>query len=836
MIDFRTKIVKKTVKIPIDPLEIYDTLDRQSDKGELRPTQQRIFKTWMDKYRNHKDTILKLHTGQGKTLIGLLMLQSYLNETKEPSLYLCPDKYLLSQTCEQADMFGIKYCTMDKDIPDDFSAGEKILITTCSKLFNGKSKFGLDARSLNVNAIVLDDAHQCINYIKKSFKIKLNNNHKVHNKLLVLFENELKKQGLGTYSEIKNKDTNSFLKVPYWAWQDKVESVASILSSYKDDIELSFSWQLIKDNLINCECIISGDSLEIYPNISLLNKFGSYMNAKRRIFMSATMVEDSYLIKSLGVAAESVSNPLIDSEEKWSGEKMVLIPSLIDDSLNRKEIIGKISELKNTPYGITVLTPTFLKAKDWEYYGLHVCNTTDIINNVNNLKNKNFSAPLLVSNRYEGIDLPDNSCRILVIDSLPKYESLEDRYSESCLSESEIINQKLAQTIEQGMGRSVRGSKDFSVIILIGDDLVRFIRSSKSSSYFSPQTRKQVELGLNIAEFAIEEIDSNSKSPYDAFYGLIKQCLERDDGWKEYYKEEMDKISTDIHSSLAESSHLEYLADTYYKKGDVAKACSTLQSLIDNYYSKSPELKGWYLQKIARFKYSTEKLDSLKLQATAYSYNNYLLSPDSGIKSKKIDTIDLKRMTNTINLIRSFKDYNDLLVEFLSLKSNLSFNADSDKFEKSLDFLGKLLGFICQRPDKECKEGPDNLWKVDDNYYFVIECKNQVDKDRTEISKDEVGQLNTSIAWFNKGYHNASHTSFMIISTNKLSRGSVFSESVKIITPNKLNQLIENARKFILELKNFDIHNLTESQINTLFIEHKLNYQDIINNYSVNTI
>ena len=557
MVDFRKKLGKKDTKVKINPIEIYDSLDRQSDKGELRPTQERIFKKWFEVNRTNKDTILKLHTGQGKTLMGLLMLQSYLNETKEPCLYLCPDNYLLAQTCDQADMFGVKYCTMSKGIPDEFISGEKILITTCSKLFNGQSKFGLNAKSININAILLDDAHQCINYIKKSFKIELENTHKIHNKLLMLFENDLKKQGLGTYEEISNNDRNAFLQVPYWAWQDKIEDVAKILAKFKDEDSLAFSWPLIKDDLINCECIISGTKIEIYPSISLLNKFGTYSNAKKRIFMSATIVEDSYLIKALGVDPKSVDSPLTDSTEKWSGEKMVLIPSLIDDSLTRGEMIGKIAALRNTPYGITVLTPTFAKAKAWEKYGLHISSKADIVTDVERLKNRTLKAPLIISNRYEGIDLPDNSCRILVIDSLPTYESIEDRYMESCLSSSETINQKLAQTIEQGMGRSVRGAKDFSVIILIGDDLVRFIRSSKTCGYFSPQTRKQVEIGMDIARFAIDDIQKNSKSPYDAFYELIEQCLKRDEDWKEYYKEEMDKIEENTNSSIIESIKLE---------------------------------------------------------------------------------------------------------------------------------------------------------------------------------------------------------------------------------------------------------------------------------------
>ena len=55
--------------------------------------------------------------------------------------------------------------------------------------------------------------------------------------------------------------------------------------------------------------------------------------------MSATTQDDSFFIKGLGFDIESIKNPLLDPDQKWSGEKMLLLPSLIDESLNRDEIV-----------------------------------------------------------------------------------------------------------------------------------------------------------------------------------------------------------------------------------------------------------------------------------------------------------------------------------------------------------------------------------------------------------------------------------------------------------------------------------------------------------------
>ena len=51
--------------------------------------------------------MLKLHTGGGKTLVGLLMAQSTMSETKESVLYLAPTRQLVNQTIEKAKQLGI---------------------------------------------------------------------------------------------------------------------------------------------------------------------------------------------------------------------------------------------------------------------------------------------------------------------------------------------------------------------------------------------------------------------------------------------------------------------------------------------------------------------------------------------------------------------------------------------------------------------------------------------------------------------------------------------------------------------------------------------------------
>ncbi len=144
MVNFKKLLDKSKISKPIDPEIIFKQLDKDSEKEYLRNAQQVVLRKWFKDSRNSKDIIIKLPTGQGKTLIGLLLLQSSINEGKGPALYLCPDSYLVDQTYDQAKSFGFNVSkSTEVELSREFLNSETILIATCSKLFNGKSVFGV---------------------------------------------------------------------------------------------------------------------------------------------------------------------------------------------------------------------------------------------------------------------------------------------------------------------------------------------------------------------------------------------------------------------------------------------------------------------------------------------------------------------------------------------------------------------------------------------------------------------------------------------------------------------------------------------------------------------
>jgi len=823
------KEAKKT-----NPIDIYDTLDRKSITGPLRSSQKFILEKWFEENRESRDTIIKLDTGQGKTLIGLLTLQSLLNTNEGPCLYVAPNIYLVDQVCKEAEKFGIGYCVFKEsgEIPEEFLAGEKILITHAHKVFNGLSAFGIGNKKGDIGAILLDDSHTCIDIIKDAYTLVINkkNNEALYNEFLYLFENTLKSQREGSFLDIKNNESNVIMNVPYWSWNNKKSEVLNLLSKHKKDSEVKFTWPLIKDHLEYYSCFVSKDKIEISCDFPSVKIFPVFSRSPKRILMSATTQDDAFCIKGLDFSVDTVKRPLKYENQKWSGEKMVLIPSLISDNLGRNLIVTQFSNMNQTKFGMVAITPNTYLSNQYQDLGGRVTDSTNIFSEIEKLKKRDFEKILVINNRYDGIDLPDEACRVLILDSLPFFTSLSDKYEEEARATNEIVNKKMAQKIEQGLGRAVRGEKDYCINLIIGAGLVNFIKNPKTQKYFSNQTKKQIEIGLDISKVVKEEqTDFSIKDMYQ----LMAQSINRDEGWKNFYQEKMNEIedyntSFELYDRLQKEKEIQDL----YLGREYQKACKELQSYIDNLQTDEFD-KSWYKQLLAKFYYDIDSQKSNELQSAAFKSNQQLLKPKDGVSYETVSYINQNKTNRIRDYFKKFDSYEDLKLTMNDILENLSFGAKAEKFESSLQDIGALLGFISDRPDKSMGTGPDNLWCGINDEFFLFECKSEVKKERPAINKHEVGQMNNHCAWFEKTYDSEKDVNrFLIIPTRNLPYHADFTHDVKIIRERGLNRLRNNIQRFIDNLYKYNLAEIDDFTLEELLEEHNLNIKYLRSEYS----
>lgn len=832
MVDFKKRLTGKAIEKPSDPIKLYGTLDRAHDKGPLRPAQDSVLADWFANHQSTRDVIVKLHTGQGKTLIGLLMLQSRLNAGKGPTIYLCPDHFLIDQTREQARLFGIPTCTADPDLPEEFADGGSILITSVQKLFNGLTKFGLHRQSVKVDTILMDDAHACADRIREACRIRIPRDEPAYSGLRTLFASDLEQQGAGTFADLLNGARDAILPVPYWAWLAHQSDVAKILSDNADRQSVKFAWPLLKDQLAHCQCVLSGNALEIEPHVAPLDAFGTYSKASHRVFMSATVTDDAFLVKGLQLSPNTIANPLTYSKETWSGEKMILLPSLIHEDLDRERIVNGLAKpIPNRKSGLVVLAPSFARTEDWKALGASVVDKNSVWDAIAALKTGQFENVLVLVNRYDGVDLPDETCRILVFDSLPYSESLVDLCQERCRPQSEATLTRTIRSIEQGMGRSVRGEKDYSVIVAVGTELVRMLREKRSRQYLSPQMAAQIEIGLEIAGFARQEIEEG-KTAVEAFNGLIRQSRSRDADWKAYYSEQMAKVvPRGANVGILKTFAAELSAEQLYIAGDYAAASEELQRLLDASLVPADD-RGWYLQERARYLYLANRPESQALQVAAHRKNHLLLKPPSGVTVAKLTVVSHGRTERIADWIRGRGSYAELNAMISDILGSLTFGTNANAFEHALDELSRALGFAGERPDAEWKEGPDNLWALDDRHYVLFECKSEVEITRAHINKRETEQMNRSSAWFEKHYPGMEVRRFIVHPAGKIESAASFTHEVEGIREHSLRKLVKACKEFFKSFESHDLRDLSSALIQKLIDAHHLAADDLATTYS----
>lgn len=834
MIDFKKQLWKNEITKKIDPVEIYDSLDRGSLTWPLRSSQKKVLESRFHENKDNKDLIVKLNTGTWKTLIWLLILQSRINSWQGRCLYVCPNKHLAEQTLLESIKFWIPAVIIwDNWLDDAFLEGKKIWITHVQKVFNWMSIFKLDTKSINVDTIILDDSHACMESIQNSFTTTIQKSHDLYKYLFDLFENDIKEQWEGTYLEIQQWNKDAYLPISYRSRIDKSSEIISEIIKYREDKCILFWWPLLKDNIKDFQAYIDWEKIEISPIIPLIDHFWTFSKARQRILMSATTHNDSFVIKWLWFDKDSIENALWDDSNKWSWEKMIIIPSLIDEDLDRTSMLSLlVPSNKKRSFGCISLVNSFSKWLDYKYFDTIIPDSNSISTSIKSLKNWEYEKTVVFVNRYDWIDLPDQACRLLILDWMPYFDSLSEKYEEDCRENSDIINTKFTQKVEQGLWRSVRWEKDYSAIVIIWNDLVKFIKSSKNTKYFSPQTRKQIEIWLNIVAMWKEDI-TEEWDKRKIIRNLLNILFSRDDWWKEFYKKNMDSIDENQNgNNISIILQLEYQAMSKFKKWDISETKNILQKIIDKHCNDECE-KWRYLQILARYLYKTSKIDSLKFQKAAFEKNNNLLKPKEWIDYKRLKPIDGNRIQNIRHRIVKHNTYEETIIDVMGTLDNLSFWIGSEKFETALKDIWEFLWFASQRPDKEFKKWPDNLRCSSNHEFILFECKNEVLDKRPVISKNEAWQMNTHCARFEENYgKNRKVKNIMIIVTNKLDEKASFTHEVEIMKKNKISLLVKNILWFFKEFSKYDIKTLTDERIENAINQHNLRIDDLINKYS----
>lgn len=798
MIDFGSLVGAKPEEVSYDLEKFYGALDVKGTHTEPRPAQREALKA-LTARQGEKDLVLKVSTGAGKTTVGLLYLYGFMQVSREPGVFLCPTVQLVDQVLEEAQRLGIQarhYQAGQTYPPQECVRGDAVLVCTYEKLFNAKSTFARSDVALIPHAIVLDDAHAGVENIRKQFTLTVSG--EAYTKLLTLLAPTCKRYHPTKWIDIENHDPNALLEVPHWIWTDVHGEAQALLHAFAATPGFMFVWPYLRDTLRLCRCVISGDSAEISPEVLPTEQVRSFAQAAHRLFMSATLADDSLLTRELGVAPSATSNPIRPPSDRGLGERMILAPSLVDTNLDRGYVMDLCADLAKD-YNVVVLTSSGQLASDWVAKGATYFADDTFAEGVKKLRDSHSGLRFAVfAQRFDGVDLPDDACRVLVIDGVPHGSGLIDKVdSEMTVTPGGTRNRTIFR-IEQGMGRPVRSHADFAVVLLAGPDLTTYVGRKDVLSAMTHDSRNQLNLCIDLADMVRK---SSGGNPDSAIRQVINQCLQRDAGWKTYYNHkirEAPKKNIAVDAAKINLADQERAAHVMATNNVLVDAVTTFNKAIHEAKLDGEEL-GIYLQRLSRIAYLSDPPAAMKLQQGARELNRTLAIPPAlPIKPPVLGgkTVAEKMLA----WFDKFANPNAAVLEAKRIADALDFDRPAKKVEAALKQLGEALGADSSRPDEEYHEGPDNLWFWG-NHAFVIEAKSG---NENTLHKKDSGQMHDSLKWTKDSYPQFAERlrPIVVAKVTKVDNDAHYPNETRVLTQDTCNVMANSLHQLTQKLAN----------------------------------
>ncbi len=788
MVDFdKLRSRKKKPKV-IEPSEIFRRLPKPPGINDLYTSQAEVLSSWFDR-RHERDVAVKLHTGGGKTLVGLLMAQSTLNETGEPVLYLTPTVQLVNQTLEKAKLHGISAVPYQTGHPldDNFVNGNAVMVGTYKALFNGRSKFGVRGagRPQPVSAVILDDGHVAFSVVRESFTLKVNEeeDRDRYDSLAGLFRKAFKDiDRLGTFDDIVSGREFGVVEVPYWAWHQQLDAVREQLKA--DSEKYALVWPLLRDQLHLCHALVSQSAFTITSILPLVNAFLTFSEAPRRIYMSATIADDSEIIRTFDANEDLVARPLTSRSLAGVSERMILIPDLMPFKFNTREAIEKlVAWAAKHDQGAVILVSSDKAAAEWSGVATVAKGSATVEKLVQELQERTTSGPVVFANRYDGIDLPGDSCRLLVMSGLPTGTSDYEMYRASALYGGGTITRMLAQRIEQGIGRGARGSGDHCVVMLAGASLAAWIAKETNFRYLTSATRAQLEMGTEVSK-EVADLKDLART--------IERSFNRNKAWIEYHAETLAELVEDeeprpraLDQAVAERAAINLWHDGYHEKAIAKLEKIGVDGKLDS------QTQGWMEQLAARIADKWGQPERAEdLQRQAYAHNRNLLRPRILPPYRPLPTPGAQER-NIVKQMGGYRLRRGFLQAFEEAASYLHADASANQFEQALADLGVMIGLLSERRDSN-GEGPDVLWLLPSRTGIVFEAKSRK-KAKNALRKEEHGQLLVAAEWFKKNYPGYECVRVSVHPKAKATKAAV-ADASHALTYEKLAALVSDAR------------------------------------------
>jgi len=739
------KITPKKRSKETNPLKIFETLTLRGTVENIWDPQSEALRNW-DAVRQKQDVVIEMNTGGGKTLIGVLIAQSLVNETAGQVLYVCPTIQLIEQARMRTEECGLEVATYYEGNWSNeqvFTGAYGPCLTNYAAVFNGKSIF----RKKEVCAFILDDAHVAGPNIRGSFTLRLGSSSSAFSRIIELFRPYVEKSGHAQeLVAIRSGDWVPLLFIPGFEINRQWQRLTQILveEGVAENKATLFAWEHLRDRLNRCAILISAAAVEISPVSLPLSTLGYFFPNPRRIYLTATMPSPFQFAQTFGVGNAHVIRPGGKSGD--SQRLFVFAPGSTDEEQQQwaKNIVDS--------YKACVIAPSKKQAETWiDIADLYDGSTGQA--GVERFKAAPAPEKMVMAARYDGIDLPGDACRVLVLDGIPVGSFAIERFIDQSLNLANTRTSTTAIRLTQAIGRIFRSNTDHGVVVLCGGELQSWLRNPSHQAFLPDLLQRQIQLGIQLRDL-VEAGDAT-------YEDLIEGILTGDREWDRIYNGSIRDYDTAARptppSWLVDAASREGAAFLPLWQGDFAGVARSIRKLADSVYASDKKLAAWY----GHWCGLAQEMTGQSVAATQ-SYleaaNHCAALGRPAISSRSVLTsVSNPRPGVQANRIAELAANPAAVQKALSsVKRDLVYGENTNAAEAALAELGKLLGLESTRPDNQRapkKTGPDVLWRYTSSKSGVaLEAKTNKKAGSQYQKKDDIGQFHDNLVYATKKF------------------------------------------------------------------------------------
>jgi RAD3-like DEAD/DEAH box helicase len=481
-----------------------------------------------------------------------------------------------------------------------------------------------------------------------------------------------------------------------------------------------------------CAIIISPSTITFTPPFVPIRTLPYFAGSVRRIYLSATLSAADVFVRTFGRAPSVQIKPSTTAGEC---ERMIIVPLKMQDA-SEDDVGAAKAAIRN--HKTLVLVPSYLRAEEW--LPLKPPPKERATEMIEEFKTAKGTKKLLLAARYDGMDLPGDMCRVIVIDDLPSGLNPLDRYLWEYLRLSNRLLTAIATRIIQSFGRISRGMSDHGVVLLTGKRLVEWLQVPRNAAALPRFLQKQLQLGFQMSASAAAA----------AAASMIESCLGRNADWVTAYERFIREAPVEADAPTPENLADIALAEAKYAEHmwnrDFEGAARRLRETLDIAAKISLGTVCWHNLWLGfALECAGDPEGGRRLHRQAHTGERNIPPPRPNDKS-----IISEKSTQVVGASYQFELAPNARIQAPRTldRDLLSLSADNSagQTEEALRFLGQYLGFQSSRPEKEHGTGPDVLWIFPDSSALCIDVKTNKE-DSSVYRKSELGQLSDHVQW-----------------------------------------------------------------------------------------